>query len=279
MNRACTARFRFWVVLPMLLVPIAVHAARPAYHDQISASEPVLWYQFNEASGTALNYGSLGAAYDATYFGSPTRQASTLGGDGGVAFATAADYLESLGVAPAGLTGNPTFSAEALFFVPTLGGCGLWAPFLHWGPSPVDGGGPTAQSVYFSFSHDDATSAFAGFYNGGLKSAQTMPKGQWHHFIWVRVGGGNALAGTTVYIDGQDVTSMLVPDPDLPADTLTPTVGATEFRVNRARDYEASRYFVGTLDEVALYDRALTAQEAYDHYRQAIDEIFPSDFE
>ena len=108
-------------------MPSLTHAARPAYQAAIEASAPVLYYQFNEASGAAVNYGSLGSGYDATYLGLPTRQASTLGGDSGVAFATGADYLESLGVAPNGLTGNPTFSAEALFFVPVLGGCGLWA--------------------------------------------------------------------------------------------------------------------------------------------------------
>jgi len=278
----CATAFRrcFAIVILTLTLPSVLRAATAAYHTQVIQSAPILYYQFNEASGVALNYGSLGADFNASYLGAPTRQASTLAGDSGVAFSTASDYLESLSVAPVGLTGNPTFSAEALFFIPSNGICGLWAPFLHWGPSPADSGGPTAKSVYFSFSNNDPTAAFAGFYNGGLKSAtQSMPRGQWHHFIWVRVGGGTALTGTTVYIDGQDVTGTLVADPNLPSDNLTPTVGATEFRVNRARDIDGSRYFTGTLDEVALYDRALTAQEAFDHYRQAIDEIFPDGFE
>ena len=75
------------------------------------------------------------------------------------------------------------------------------------------------------------------------------------------------------------MTATLVPDPALPADGLTPTVGATEFRVNRARDFDGSRYFTGTLDELALYDRALTPQEAFDHYHEALDEIFADGFE
>ena len=266
------------IAIAVLAMPATSRAATAAYQAEIEASAPVLHYQFNEASGAAVNYGSLGSAYDATYLGAPTRQAQTLAGDTGVAFATAEDYLESLGVAPAGLTGNPTFSAEALFYVPVGGTCSLWAPFLHWGPS--DNEGTTARSVYFSFSNNDPTSAFAGFYNGGLKSAAgSLPLGRWHRFIWVRVGGGTALEGTTVYLDGVDVTSTLLPDPALPADGLTPTVGATEFRVNRARDFDGSRYFTGTLDELALYDRALTPQEAFDHYHEALDEIFADGFE
>lgn len=261
-----------------LAMPSALPAASSAYQAAIETSAPVLYYQFNEASGAAVNYGSLGAAYNATYFGAPTLQAPTLEGDSGVAFNTGADYLESLGVVPAGLIGNPTFSAEALFFVPLGGTCSLWAPFLHWGPS--DGGGTTARSVYFSFSNNDPTSAFAGFYNGGLKSASgSLPLGHWHLFIWVRVGGGTALDGTTVYLDGEDVTATLVPDPGLPFDGLTPAVEATAFRVNRARDFDGSRYFTGTLDELSLYDRALTPQEAFEHYRQALDEIFANGFE
>ncbi|MBK9657509.1 MAG: hypothetical protein IPO66_19570 [Rhodanobacteraceae bacterium] len=129
------------------------------------------------------------------------------------------------------MTGNPTFSAEVLFSVPASGMCGLWAPILHWGPSP--GGNATAQSVYFSFSGNDPSAAFAGFYNGGQKTPTgAMPLGRWHHLIWVRVGGGTALVGNTVYLDGVDVTATLVPDPGLPANGLTPIVGATEFRVN-----------------------------------------------
>ena len=266
------------IAIALPAMPSALQAATAAYQAAIETSAPVLYYQFNEASSAAVNHGSLGAGYDATYFGAPTLEAPTLAGDTGVAFASADDYLESLGVAPAELTGNPTFSAEALFFVPLGGTCSLWAPFLHWGPS--DGGDTTARSVYFSFSNNDPTAAFAGFYNGGLKSASgSLPLGRWHLFIWVRVGGGTALEGTTVYLDGEDVTSTLVPDPGLPADGLTPAVEATAFRVNRARDFDGSRYFTGTLDELSLFDRALTPQEAFEHYRQALDEIFENGFD
>jgi hypothetical protein len=261
------------ITIAILTLPSALQAARPEYQAQIALSAPSLYYQFNEASGVSVNHGSLGSDFDLTYFGAPTRQAATLAGDSGVAFSTVSDYLESAAVAPAQFTGNPTMSAEALFFVPVGGVCKLWAPFLHWGPSPT--GSETAKSVYFSFSHDDPTSAFAGFYNGGLKSTGSMPLGRWHHFVWVREGGGNALTGTTVYIDGQDVS--LVADPDLSNDNLTPAVTATEFRVNRARDF--IRYFTGTLDELALYDHALTAQEVADHFHEALDEIFNDSFE
>src|SRR5258706_3937399 len=104
------------IAMAILTLPLALQAATVEYQAQVMLSAPVLYYQFNEATGDAVNYGSLGAAYNASYLGAPTRQAATLAGDTGVAFSTGNDYLESLGVVPAGLTGNPTFSAEALFF-------------------------------------------------------------------------------------------------------------------------------------------------------------------
>ena len=258
-------------------MPGASSAARPEYQSAVLADAPVLDYQFNEISGPAVNLGSLGAAYDATYFGSPTRQAAATGGESGVAFDGSDDYLESGAAAPSGLTGNPTFTAEAVFYVPQDGTAGLWAPFLHWGPSPV--GSPTAKSVYFSFSNNQPTEAFVGFYNGGLQTPTgTMTRGWWHHLVWVRVGGGTDQVGSTLYLDGVDVTASLVSDPDLCCNGSTPIVEASEFRINRARDFETLRYFTGTLDELALYDYALSPAEIDAHW-QALGILFRDNFE
>ena len=107
MNVLSPARAALLVIaIALPAMPSALQAATAAYQAAIEASAPVLYYQFNEASGAAVNHGSLGAGYDATYLGPPTREAPTLAGDTGVAFATADDYLESLGVAPAGQCGH-----------------------------------------------------------------------------------------------------------------------------------------------------------------------------
>jgi hypothetical protein len=212
----------------------------------------------NEAAGNALNHGSLGSAFDATYQGTPVRAAPTSGGDTGVAFDTADDYLESSSTAPASLTGNPTFTAEALVFVPSSGGSAtLWAPFLHWGT------GGTGKEVYFSFSNNDDTRYYAGFYNGGLRTTNAQTLGAWHHFVWVRTGGGTDQAGSTLYVDGAVVAGQA--DPGLCCNGTTPNVTTTPFRIDRASDL--TRFFVGTLDEVVLYDRALGANEVLAHYQ------------
>jgi hypothetical protein len=197
-----------------------------------------------------------------TYLGTPFRAVGTVSGDRGVRFDSVDDYLESISVAPPTLAGNATFTAEALVFVLADAGAALWAPLLHWGISSP--GSPTMKSVYFSFSNNDPTEIFAGFYNGGMQTVDPVARGQWHHVVWVRQGGGAANVGSTVYIDGVAVT--LENDPDLPANGGTPNVENTEFRVNRARDF--ARFFAGNLDELALYGRAFDAEEVIAHFSQ-----------
>lgn len=250
---------RFGFGLMLLCCPAGAFAASTNFQSVVLADAPVLYYQFNEPLGQATNYGSLGAAFNATYFGAPQRAVATAGGDTGVQFNGANDYLESASIAPPFLTNNPTFTAEAVFFVPTNGSANLWAPFLHWGEST---GTPTMKSVYFSFSNNDANRLFAGFYNGGLRTAQPVPLGHWHHLLWVRQGGGAANAGTTLYLDGVSVN--LENDPALPSDGAVPAVVATAFRINRAQDL--TRYFTGILDELALYNRVLTPGQVLTHY-------------
>jgi hypothetical protein len=247
----------------LLILASSGKAASLEFQAEVAGDNPVLYYQFNEVTGVAINHGSLGVVYNADYFGAPQRGVATGAGDAGVKFGTAEDYLESDAVAPASLAGNPTFTAEAIFFVPNDAGASLWAPFLHWGVSTGSNDQKTMKSVYFSFSNNDATEVFAGFYNGGLQTVEPVVRDQWHHVVWVRQGGGAANVGSTVYVDG--ISVALENDPDLPADGGTPAVINTAFRVNRAQDF--TRYFNGILDEVALYDRTLTAGEVEQHFR------------
>ena len=249
----------------------AAHAAPAEYQAAVLQRNPVLYYQLDEDSGDAVNHGSLGTFFDGLYQGSVVRAIPTLGGDAGVSFDGVGDFIESISAAPAGLTGNPTFTAETVIRVPLEGSASLWAPFLHWGPS--DPGAENGRSVYFSFSNNAADEVFVGFYNAGLQTpAMTLERDTWHHLVWIRQGGGTSLQGSKLWVDGVDVSASLVPDPDLVANGITPDVGSTAFRVNRARDFDALRFFVGDMDELVLYDRALTAGEVLANYRMLVPE-------
>jgi len=261
--------------LALLLLASPTGAASPEFHQAVSDSAPVLHYRFAEETGPAENFGSLGATYDASYEGTPLRAAAGLGGDAGVGFDDASDYLQSFAAAPAAFTGNPTFTVEAVVWAPSDGAAVQYPPFLHWGPA-ADG-----EGVFFGFARSLANQAIVGFYNGALGTPiGSLPTGRWHHLIWVRSGGAGVQAnqGSTLYVDGADVTASLLEDPTLTCNACVPVVGSTEFRVNRARDLEGTRHFDGVLDEVALYDRALAPAEALAHFRALVD-IFDDGFE
>src|SRR5690242_12700352 len=112
MHRAPIAVAAAIAPVAALTAPPAAIAAPPAYHTAVAAANPSIWYQFNETTGNAHNYGSLGSGFDAVYNGTVGRGAPTYSGDAGARFDTPDDFLQSIGSSP--LTGNPTFSAEAI---------------------------------------------------------------------------------------------------------------------------------------------------------------------
>lgn len=268
--------FRQNVAITILLMcsPITGFTAGSGFKQAVMSAEPVLYWQLGESEGNIVNHGSYGNSHDATVIGTPVRAVRTLSNDTGIEFTSVDDYLESLGTAPAELTGNPSFTAEAVFFIPLDGEAEQYGPLLHWGNSG------TSNSVYFSFHYNTAHEIYAGFYNGGLTSpAQSAPMGEWHHVVWIRSGGGLPNEGTTLYIDGVDVTSQLIPDPVLCCNFNVPTVAASEFRVNRSRDFIGQRHFTGILDELVLYDKLLTVEQVQEHWNLVRDEIFSDSLE
>jgi len=220
----------------------------------IQADLPLLHYALNEGVSATLNRGSLGAAYNGIIVGSPN-QILTPTGDGGLHFNGVSDFLTTAPNVPPGLTGNPTFTAEAVVFVECT--ASNYPTFLGWGASG------TSHEVYFGLQFDQADRLYCGFYNAGMTSTESIPPAQWLHIVWVRQGGGNAVTGTTVYLNGQPVA--LTPDTILCCSAITtPDVQASPFRINRGSDF--TRFFIGGIDEVALYDHVLTPAQVLAHY-------------
>jgi large repetitive protein len=231
-------------------------AAPPAFASAVSNSNPALWYRLNETSGNAANSGSLGAGFNGVVSASVTRSVATAAGDTGMRFTSANDFIESL--AASALTGNPTFTIEAIVNLDGTGGAN-YGPLLHWG------GAATGAAVYFSISFNSNNRIYTGFYNAGLRTAP-IDTGVWHHLVWVRQGGNDTETGSTVYIDG--CLAATERDPILnPGFVAAPGINiqGTTFRINRAADFIGNRRFTGTLDEVALYPRALSAAEIAQH--------------
>lgn len=239
-----------------------VSGATEAYQDLIEAAGPILWYSFDEAAGNAANQGSLGASHDATYTAAVTRSVDAIGDDDAAAFPSSAAYMESLSASP--LTGNPTFSCEALVGL-SAGPANLWGPFLHWGS------GLTGREVYFGVHGSLNNRIYAGFYNAGVRLTQDIDADRWQHVVWVREGGNDSDAGSTVYINGVACPVELAPQlsPGF-VEAADIDVASTVFRINRAADSLGNRYFNGALDELALYDRALTPAEIAERAAAAV---------
>lgn len=95
------------------------------------------------------------------------------------------------------------------------------------------------------FSAPDRIPTFWGFFND-LPADEPLTDGAWHHLVFT-------LAGTsaTWFVDGGEVATGTVNGLDTPADT--------QFRLADA--FSVMSNFAGSIDEVAVYDRALTPAE------------------
>lgn len=242
-----------------LAAATAALAAPPDFQTQVASGNPLLWYKLNEPAGATqiINYGSLGAAFNAPVPAGLDLGVNTIGGDTGVAFnGSAVQFLQSGATAPTSLTGDPSYTCETIVRVVanTSDGYG-YPPFVHWGAAA------TGQSVYFGLQYYLATKPYIGFYIGGLRSVCDQPLNRFAHIVWTHQAGGGQWGGSTLYINGQTVTTehdtALIGAPNI-------NVTSTPFRVNAASD--GTRRFSGVMDEIVVYDRVLTQAEVTAHF-------------
>lgn len=173
----------------------SANAAPVAYQTAVSSDNPIVYYQLNEATDNATNYGSLGSTHDAGYNGTPGRQTPTFSGDTGV-LVNSGDFLQSLGNAPGSVSGNPAFSIEAIMKIPVGGGPGntVYPSILSWG------GTVSLSAASLGFFRQQYEVPFVGFLDGGqITGPGAAAQDQWHHLVWVREAGVAANEGNTLY--------------------------------------------------------------------------------
>jgi hypothetical protein len=94
----------------------------------------------------------------------------------------------------------------------------------------------------------------------------SIPVGRWSHVV----GTYDALSGRWIlYLNGWEVAAKDLEDdnPLLSKDASTRDSWDVTTSIGSYRYYGGGDYFDGLIDEVAMYDRALTAQEILDLYR------------
>lgn len=250
---------RFITVSVSLAAASAALSAPPDFQTQVAAGNPLLWYKLNEPAGATqiINYGSLGAAFNAAVPAGLGLGATTIGGDTGVAFnGSFGQFLQSGAAAPASLTGDPTFTCETIVRIAanTSQSCG-YPPLLYWGANG------TGLSVYFSLHHFSGVRPYTGFYNGGLRAACDQPMNRFIHLVWTHQGGGGQWSGSTLYVNGRAVSTE---QDNVLIGASNIAVVSSPFYINTATD--CFRRFSGIMDEIVLYDRVLSASEVSAHF-------------
>ena len=120
---------------------------------------------------------------------------------------------------------------------------------VTWGES-----NPAGHRMTFRVSEGRLRTEHGG---GNIQGNITCNDGQWHHAV-VTIARGAAVStpGAGLWLDGVfDLRASTDGDPD----PYTLTAGA-DVSIGRRADND-SRYFIGAIDDVRIYDRALTPEE------------------
>jgi hypothetical protein len=217
-----------------------------AYHSAVLAADPVAYYRLNEESGTtAENIGSGGAGLDGTYVGGVDL---TVVGPRPPGFSTF-----DLDNTAANLNAANEYVNTSTSILSNLSSFTM----MGW----VKPGNITANRVGL-FGQNDAVEF--GYINpntiqlwtpggGNMNYTHSTFDGNWHHIT--AVGAGTNLQ---LYVDGALVAT---------GGSNTNNYGSSghPFRIGGGGIYDGSgNQYTGDIDEVAVYHRALSAQEISD---------------
>ena len=208
----------------------------------------VAWWRFNEAtSGTcsgAAAIDSSGNGNTGTCNNGPTWATGQVG-IGAMSFNGSTQYV-GVGFDPAvSLAGSYTISAWALSTASTSDG---WRPFI---------GDETGSSIFYIGAESGANNIlavhFGSVINNNITGSYTLNDGKWHFITVVVVPSTNI----TVYYDGNQIYQGLTPGAQA-------TIGISIARTQR------SEYWKGSIDDLRIYNRALSASEISQLYNAGI---------
>lgn len=277
-----------------LLCSLALGTLAPLASVRADLSTGLLAYYNFEDAGTAgiTNQVGGGATHNGTYGSGTTYGVTPAVAGSGAGFAGNAVYA---GAEPAGTTDRSVLlvgkalnvskddlsatAGSGWFNVPGLGASTLGSDFAisAWfflAPDADNGGADNnvlrdyvfesadLDNFDVSFGTNDANgNTFVSWIGGtsGAQNAGTLATGQWHHVVHVFSPSG---ANTTlsVYINGVKVGATV--------STATANMNFTSLNFGAARI--GLRVFDGMLDEVAVWDRSLSANEVTELHQRGL---------
>jgi hypothetical protein len=213
-----------------------------AYSDIVLADGPVGYWRFDEETGTVVN-DSSGNAFHGTRSGTAEDGALLIDGRSLTLGSATIPRTDALAMA-----GSPGLTVEAWFkFNTPLGEHPVTYPILGIKRNTTEGG----WAVHFANTTLDRVTWQVPNGSSYLSLSVTSPDGEWvvgkwYHFVGIK--DGTALRG---YVNGQLRAS---------SNNAAATV------LDSPSDVRWGGSFIGTVDEGAVYNRALTADEIWEHY-------------
>ena len=257
-----------WLILAAiaaLAMPLSVRA--DYYSSVVLSDNPMAYWQFEETSMSSAAADSSGNGYDATYTGNVGLTAQGISGKA----ATFSNLYDSFVALPGtwGGSATPDMSFELWFNTssPTHSQVML-------GNSRADYG-PLDDAVFFQLSNSntatDTSRVIVAAYDQEVPakcstdywsaSMSNFAINEWHHFVYtVEASTGN----TKAYVDGVLSSGLSFGTFGGNYQYLSP--GALQ--IGQARE-NWDYHFIGDIDEVAIYDTALSDAQILEHYQAA----------
>jgi hypothetical protein len=237
----------------LALAPLALFLsggpAKADYPSTILADGPIAYYRLGETGGLigadSSGNGLGGIYYEGVTFGTP----GAIAGDSNpaVTFDGTSGHLRVLST-----VGDGDFSIELWMNTTVdslMGAQAYQGTGLVW--SDVAG---VANDWIVGYLND-AAAFFTGNPDDTIMGTTLLNDGNWHHIVATRMLGGEK----DLYVDGQMENNGVTNSNPLNANPIIDIGGNT-------LDH---RYFSGSLDEVAIYQVALTPAQVLAHYKAA----------
>lgn len=269
---------QFTVLLAALLLLASIPCRCDAsYSDLVESDNPVAYWKLDESSGsTASNAGSLGSVANGTYGSAHTKAQPPLVGSSGTAVRFSGGQVSLSNVNGINRSGPFVEKTIELWFRPNtltgrqvlyeqgggtrglniyLDGADLYV--AGWNRANDDGGGGAAPWA-------SSTPVFVSLASG-------ITTGTDYHVVLVMDGNSTATSGTiTGYLNGnsfgqQTGVGMLW---NHNAAVIGNALSGTRFHDNSTSTSNSD--FDGNIDEVALYNTALTASQVLLHFQQGL---------
>ena len=226
-----------------------------AYRNAVLADRPIIYYEFEETSGTtAINNGTLGASHNGTITGSVTLDQTSFD-ESGTAYDFGGGHVQAAAfpsltewTVEAWINWDAAKTSSSHIFGNDQAG---WNDDVLFGIGSENGG------VGVPASHVGIIQQ--GAPDGPRDFVETpLTHSEWHHVV----ASGSTIAGELkLYVDG-----VLIGTDSSPANGLTLN-GAVGVYVGTDGSYD--RAFDGLIDEFALYDSVLSATDVAKHFAAA----------